>query len=198
VRDSSKASIPVALVAFVWVSTAAWVHLGLGLAGYDIGVRHDDANALTTFTEHIGGRVDAKQRPMEIALDDSTTAAPPVDTTEPAPPPAPTETAKKDQPKPPPAAKPTPTDEPKKPEEKKVAVVPAASAAPVAPPPPPPQSDKRIAVKQHAKPNQDDNPNAAFIADEANKVDQETAATITSHDRDDENPTPGGNHPGSD
>ena len=193
-RDGSKATIPVALLAFVWVSTAAWVHLGLGLAGYDIGVRHDDANALTTFAEHIGGRVDAKQRPMEIALDDSSGSAPPVDTTEPAPPPAPTETAKKDQPKPPPTAKPAPSDEPKKPEDKKVAVVPTATTAAATPPPPPPPSDKRIAVKQHAKDNQEDNPNAAFIADQANHVDQETAANLTSHDRDDENPTPAGAH----
>ena len=34
------------------------------------------------------------------------------------------------------------------------------------------------------------------LADEANHVDRETAATQTSHDRDEENPTPGGNHPG--
>ena len=52
-------------------------------------------------------------------------------------------------------------------------------------------------MRQHAKPNQEDNPNAHFIADEANHVEKETAATQTSHDRDDENPTPGGNHPGS-
>ncbi len=53
--------------------------------------------------------------------------------------------------------------------------------------------DKRIAVKQHAKPKQDDNPNARFIADEANKVEEEQVATQTAHDQDDENPTPGAN-----
>jgi len=57
--------------------------------------------------------------------------------------------------------------------------------------------DKRIAVRQHAKADQEDNPDAKFIADEANKVEKETQAQLTSHDRDDENPTPGGNHPGS-
>jgi TonB family protein len=60
-----------------------------------------------------------------------------------------------------------------------------------------PLKDRRIAVRQHAKPDQQDNPTAKFIADQANHVDKETVATQTSHDRDDENPTPGGNHPGS-
>lgn len=55
------------------------------------------------------------------------------------------------------------------------------------------KKDNRIAVKQHAQPNQADNPNARFIGDQANKVDQETAATQTSHDEDDPNPTPGAN-----
>jgi hypothetical protein len=55
------------------------------------------------------------------------------------------------------------------------------------------KQDNRIAVKQHAQKNQADNPNAKFIADEANKVEEETAATQTSHDQDDPNPTPGSN-----
>jgi len=55
------------------------------------------------------------------------------------------------------------------------------------------KADKRIAVRQHVKPKQDDNPNARFIGDEANKVDEETAATQTAHDEDDPNPTPGAN-----
>jgi TonB family protein len=52
-------------------------------------------------------------------------------------------------------------------------------------------------VRQHAKPDQEDNPTAKFIADQANRFEKETVATQTSHDRDDENPTPGGNRPGS-
>ena len=40
---------------------------------------------------------------------------------------------------------------------------------------------------------QDDNPNARFIADEANKVEEEAVATQTAHDQDDPNPTPGAN-----
>jgi hypothetical protein len=92
------------------------------------------------------------------------------------------------------------TPDPKAPEEKKeepkkVVVLPP-TATPPPTPPPPMQPDKRIAVKQHVKPDQEDNPNAKFIGDDANKVDKETVATQTSHDQDDKNPTPGGNHAG--
>jgi len=55
------------------------------------------------------------------------------------------------------------------------------------------KNDKRIAVKQHVDPNQQDNPNARFIGDQANKVEQESVATQTSHDEDDKNPVPGAN-----
>jgi len=59
----------------------------------------------------------------------------------------------------------------------------------------PPKKDQQIAVKQQVKDkNQQDNPEARFIGDEANRVDEETVARITSHDQDDANPTPGGQH----
>jgi TonB family protein len=58
------------------------------------------------------------------------------------------------------------------------------------------KEDKRIAVRQHAKPEQEDNPEARFIGDEANHVDEESVATQTAHDEDDPNPTPGANKPG--
>jgi TonB family protein len=111
----------------------------------------------------------------------------------PPPPPKPPEKEKK-QPKPPELAK---KEEKKKPDEKKdekkIAVV-EDKSKPL--PPPPPQADHRIAVKQHVDPNQKDNPNAHFIGDQANTVKEETAAQLTSHDRDDPDPTPGGNHSG--
>jgi hypothetical protein len=55
------------------------------------------------------------------------------------------------------------------------------------------KKDQRIAVRQHVQPNQQDNPNAHFVGDEANTVKEETVATQTSHDEDDPNPTPGAN-----
>jgi TonB family protein len=57
------------------------------------------------------------------------------------------------------------------------------------------RADKRIAVKQHAQEKQQDNPNAKFIGDQANHVEEETVATQTAHDQDDPNPTPGGHKP---
>ncbi len=56
---------------------------------------------------------------------------------------------------------------------------------------PDPEKLRRIAVKQHADPNQEDNPNAEFIADQANKVKEQTQASITSTDQDDAKPAPG-------
>jgi hypothetical protein len=59
------------------------------------------------------------------------------------------------------------------------------------------QRDRRIAVRQHVQDkNQPDNPDAEFIGDEANRVEQQTQARITSTDQNDPNPTPGGHHLG--
>ncbi len=61
------------------------------------------------------------------------------------------------------------------------------------------QPDRRIAVRQHVKdPNQEDNPDAEFIGNEANRVKEQTQASITSTDQDDPNPNPGGRHVGPD
>ncbi len=120
---------------------------------------------------------------------------------EPPPPPKP-EVKKPDPPKVEPPKKPEPKkpEPPKKPEEeKKVVVVPPKKDAPPPPKPPDdPLKDKRIAVRQQVKPDQKDNPEAKYIGDQANKVDEETRATITNHERDDKIPTPGGNHTGPD
>lgn len=51
--------------------------------------------------------------------------------------------------------------------------------------------EKRIAVKQHAKDDQKDNPTAKYIADKANHVAEETRARITSQDQDEKMPSPG-------
>jgi TonB family protein len=187
-----KTAIPFALVAFLWASVAAWLHLGLGIGAYEVGVTHDDHNALLTFAEHVGNEVDLRQQPTEITIEDGHDLAPPI----PAPPP-PEPTAKEPEKK---AETPKPKDEPKKPEVKeppkpKPPVVAKKEVAPAKPTPPPPMApDKRIAVRQHVQPNQADNPNAHFIGDEANRVKEETVATQTSHDRDDENPTPAKPH----
>ena len=100
---------------------------------------------------------------------------------------------------PPKKAEPKKPEPPKPPEEKKIVVVPPKKDEP--PPPKPPEDplkDKRIAVRQQVKPDQKDNPTAKYIGDQANKVEEETRATITNRERDDKLPTPGGNHTGPD
>ena len=55
----------------------------------------------------------------------------------------------------------------------------------------------RIAVRQHVEDkSQKDNPDAEYIADEANKVAEQTQARITSTDQNDPDPNPGGAHTG--
>ena len=178
--------IPIVL----WICAAAWLHTMIGGGGYQLAVLHDDANFLSSFSENVRNRVRDSEQVVEFDVgDENPSEAPPE---EEAPPPdairPPKPDAKKpDEPKKPDAKKP---DEPKKPEEEKK-VVPVTPA-----PPPQPPKDQRIAVKQHVRPEQEDNKSAQFIADEANKVDEEKVATQTSHDEDDEHPAPGGNHAG--
>ncbi|AKT41655.1 hypothetical protein [Chondromyces crocatus] len=84
-------------------------------------------------------------------------------------------------PPPPMAAAPPPPPEPKKDEPK-----------PEPPKPPDPiEIDRRLAVSQHVEKEQEDNPNANRIADQANKVEEETMAQIRSKDQDDPKPSPG-------
>ncbi len=195
-RDG-KSTVPFALMAFLWGSVAAWIHLGLGVSGYEVAVTHDDHKALLTFADRLSEKIDLRDRPTEIGLvENLPAAAPPVD----APPPPDAKADKK-------TAEPLAKKEEKKvePEKKKeeqqpkqkVAAVEKKKEEKVAPPLQQPQADKRIAVKQHADPHQEDNPNAHFIANEANHVKEEQVAQLTSHDRDDENPTPAKAHQGS-
>jgi TonB family protein len=56
---------------------------------------------------------------------------------------------------------------------------------------------RRISVRQHVEDkNQEDNPNAEFLADEANHTDKQTQARITSTDQNDPSPNPGMQHMG--
>ncbi len=190
-----KSTVPFALMAFLWASVAAWLHLGMGVGAYEVGVTHDDRNALLTFAEKVGTEVERRQPPTEIAIltEDEHQAAPPV----PAPPP-PEATVK------PPEEKKTEPPKKKDEEKKEVKEQPKPQQPVVvekkkeepakATPPPQMAPDKRIAVRQHVQPNQENDPNAHFIGDEANHVKEESVATMTSHDRDDENPTPSKPH----
>jgi hypothetical protein len=117
-------------------------------------------------------------------------------------PPPPKPEAKTEPPKPEPPKVEPPKPEAPKPEPPKpikpLAPVEAPAAPPPPPPPPPPpiEPDRRIAVRQFAKPNQDDNPTANRIADDANKVDKETMAKARANDMDSPKPSMGSAKPG--
>jgi TonB family protein len=193
---SRDVTIPLVL----WICAAICAHFLFGTGGLVVGKMEDDRSELWKLSREASNLARQDGQTFEVTLGE------PSDETkdEPAPPPPPPPPPKpEDQPK----ATPTPTVKPpektpprpeaKKAEEKKLIVIRKEEEKKPIVLPEDPLKDRRIAVRQHAKPNQEDNPSAHFIADEANKVEKETVATQTSHDRDDEKPTPGGNHPGS-
>ncbi|MGO9711593.1 MAG: energy transducer TonB [Polyangiaceae bacterium] len=179
----------------LWICAAICVHFLFGGGAEEVATIHDDHVYLHRMATAVRDRVRQEEQVFDVSLFD----AKKTDTHAEPPPPPP-----KPKPKPPEVKKPPPPakiaklekkpPEQKKDEKKAIVVAKDDKAKPL--PPPPPALDHRIAVKQHAQENQADNPNAHFIADQANHVDQETAATLTSHDRDEANPTPGGNHSG--
>ena len=196
-RDSQLAAIPAGLMVVLWGSVAAWVHFGLGVSGYEVAVTHDDHKAISDLSDRVRERVRSSEQSFDVTPADGLSPVASADlppTPELKPPPAPT--PKKPDIKPP-TPTPTPTAKPEVKEQKKL-VVAVKDPTPPEVKPPPPVMDKRIAVRQHVTPNQADNPNAHFVGDEANKVEHEEVATITSHDRDDQNPTPSGNHQNAD
>jgi TonB family protein len=188
---SRDVTIPLAL----WICAAVCAHFLFGTGGLVVAQMHDDRSELWKLSRQASSLAQRNEQTFEVSLGDpsedqrDTVARPPAPKPIEQPTPTPTASRPPEEQKPP---KPEPEQKKlvvieKKETEKKPLVLPED-----------PLKDRRIAVRQHARPNQQDNPEAKFIADEANRVEKETAATQTSHDRDDENPTPGGNHPGSD
>jgi TonB family protein len=192
---------------FLWIATAVVVHALWG-GGADRAAKViEEKIEIREFAASVRRFVRGENKPIEVALlDDTDEAKPPEpeakpdsDKTaeeQPDQKSADKDEAKPEKPKtPPPEPKKEPEEkkkpEEKKPEEKKPEE--AKKPAEATPEPtPPPEAEKRVAVQQHAQPNQEDNPNARFIANEANHVDEETRARITSTDQDDPKPTPGG------
>ena len=202
-----EANIPL----FLWITTAVVVHL-LWSGGADqtakiIEQRLDIQRFARSVQNHVRGvgapvevaLLDEQDKPIEkdVEKDDPDK---PEDTKEPDP-----KNAEKDDPeaekKPPvkeavkpPKVEPPPVA-PKKPEEQKPPPEQKKAEATPAKPPPELTMPKKIAVRQVVEDEkQPDNPNAAFIADKANHVLQETQARITSADQNDAKPTPGGEH----
>ena len=179
----------------LWICAAVCTHYAFAEGGGVVAQIHEDRSFMAVLGRNARDRVRASEQVFDLALNDAPSAEKEAEPPPPPPPPPkPTATAKTDVPPPPPPEKPKPKkDEPKKPEPKTLVLKqeeqkPQDLVAPLA--------DKRIAVRQHVTPKQEDNPNARFVGDEANKVEKETVATQTAHDQDDPNPTPGGNHAG--
>ena len=192
---SRDVTIPLVL----WICAAICAHFLFGTGGLVVGKIHDDRSELWKLSRAASNLAQQDDQIFEISLGE------PSDESTPAPPPPPPPPPKPEDPpklaptaqKPPEAPKPKPEQANKAAEPKKVIVLKKEEEKKPIVLPEDPLKDRRIAVRQHAAANQQDNPSAHFIADEANHVEKETVATQTSHDRDDVNPTPGGNHPNS-
>ncbi len=162
----------------LWICAAICAHYIFAEGGGVIAEIHNDHAALGDLVEKFRDRLRGRDRPLEVTFADEPKVAESKD--------QPKALEKRDAQKP---------AEAQKAPSKKAVPLTAKPAAP-APPPAPDKPDHRIAVRQHAKPDQKDNPNANFIGDQANQVDQETVSTQTSHDRDDQKPSPGETHVG--
>lgn len=172
----------------LWICAAVCAHYVLGQGGNEVAKAHEDSAFFSKMAHQARGKAREADKVFELgALAENEISPTEPNAPAPALPKAPE--PKKDEPK-----KPEPPKAEEKKEDKKVVVVPTVAPPPT--PPPPMQKDQRIAVKQHVKPDQDDNANAKFIADQANKVDKESVATQTAHDQDDKDPTPAGQHAG--
>lgn len=208
-----EANIPL----FLWITTAVVVHL-LWSGGVDQGAKVLDQRLdIQRFARSVQNHVRGVGIPVEVSLLDEEQKEPDKDLEKDDPDkpdeakPPDEKNAEKDDPEakkklpvkeeakpekklePPPVAPKKPEE--KKPEEKKAEVTPAQPT----PPPPELTVPKKVAVKQVVEDDkQPDNPNAAFIADQANHVLQETQAKITSADQNDAKPTPGGEHSSAD
>ncbi|MCW5833943.1 MAG: hypothetical protein KIS78_16205, partial [Labilithrix sp.] len=174
----------------LWICAAVCAHFIFAEGGDQVATYHEDRSYIFQMGTRARSAAHGKDQTFEIVTsEDGQPADEQADEEKPKP------EAKKEEKKPEPEAPKEPNapkkpDEPPKPEVKIVTKDedPLKKLDEI-----PLKQDNRIAVKQHAQKNQEDNPNAKFIADDANKVEEETVATQTSTDQDDPNPTPGSN-----
>ena len=178
---------------FLWIATAIVAHLLAGGGIEQVAGILSDRRDLAFFAAAIQRAVHADLRPVQVAIlndvpeprrsDDST--------------PQVSEPPKPEPPKPEPPKPEPPKPEPPKPEPPKPEKHELPDATKKAPSELKIVHRRAIAVRQHVQdPNQPDNPNAEFLGDQANHVEEQTQARITSTDQDDPNPTPGTSHAG--
>lgn len=187
---------------FLWIATALVVHAIGGGGATEVSRVLQEKMDIASFAKAVGKKARLEGQPVEVSFD---VEEPPVDEieveepeVEPDAPPDLKVPDPEDAP-----AQPKPDEKKKKPEDEKKKDEPKPEEKKVPtplekPPEKPPSAQGRIAVQQHVQnPNQEDNPNARFAADQANHVEEETQARITSTDQNDPHPTPGGNFAGS-
>jgi hypothetical protein len=210
---------------FLWVATAALAHILWGGGAEQVVRVVEGGHDLARFAGAVRTDVQQRNRVLEISISDEAvpeperpsddegrtepeppaTVEPPVSTQPPVntpvkdvradrareelekPQQAPPEKTKKETKDPTAEAKPEPKQE-EKPKEAKPAEVKPLQALEVL---------RRVAVKQQVQdPNEKDNPNAEFIADQAHHTDKRTQAKLTSTDQNEPDPTPGVAHDG--
>ncbi len=187
---------------FLWVATAIVAHAIGGGGATEVSRVLDEKHDITTFARSVRRQASLLGRPVEVALLDEESPEPPPPDAAPTEPEQTEEEKKVAEPE---LAEPQPVKKPeekkkeeakkleekKKEEEKKETLVEKKPAQPVPPP------TGRIAVQQHAKENQEDNPTARYAAEQANHTDEETRARVTSTDQNAEQPSPGGKFQGA-
>jgi hypothetical protein len=204
---SREAQIPL----FLWVAAAVVAHLLWG-GGADKAARViEEKIEIREFAASVRRFVRGEGRPIEVALLDEENLPKEADPDAPEQPRAdepvdpdqksaekdeappdkrkvpPPEVKKEEEAEKRPPEEKKPEEEKKKEAEEKKTDAEKAAELPAAP------VDKKVAVKQHvADPDQKDNPDAKFIAEQANRVAEESQAKITATDQDDPKPTPGG------
>jgi hypothetical protein len=191
---------------FLWVATALVVHAIGGGGATEVSRVLEEKAGIRDFAQAVGRSARRAHEPTEVALLDPTAEPDVAEEAQPDAPVADEEhrtddpTPEPEAPEPKPEEKKTPEPEPKavpeekKPPEKQDEPKPVEA---VKVPPALPLDNRRVAVQQHVKEDQEDNPDAKFAAEHANHVDEETQARITASDQNDPNPTPGGHFAGS-
>jgi TonB-like protein len=202
---------------FLWVAAAILVHLTGGGGAERVSEILHEREEIREFADAVRRHLRGKFT-TEVALIGDTTPPPeqPPQPAEPAEPqpvpetkppeatPDPLEDDKKAKEEPDPrsrVAKVTKPENVTKPKPKADAEVkPKPEAEKTAEKPPEPaqkmETPNRVAVQQHVKDKNQENDNAEFIAEEANRVDEQTQARITANDQNDEAPSPGAQHNG--
>jgi hypothetical protein len=190
---------------FLWVATAILAHLVWGGGADEVSQLIEERLDIQRFALNVESHVRQKTQSFEVTLVDETEPAPvpprepspDSESSEPSPDEAEAKAPAEPRAKPPVPAK--PEAKPEKPEAKPELAKkePEPKKEETKPPEELPKikTPNRIAVQQHVEnKQQEDNPNAEFIADEANKVAEQSRARVTSTDQNEKDPTPAGNH----